>query len=94
MRSSLFALELLQRHCSERSSVAHATLRKLDDLPGDETRCGIVHHFQAQVSHTLWSAADILSMVSGSNACRDRNGRIGMVILHVPWLTQSKIKAT
>ena len=32
--------------------------------------------FRLNVSHTLWSAADILSMVSGSNACPDRNGRI------------------
>jgi hypothetical protein len=39
-----------------RSAAASRTppLRKLDDLPGDETRCGIVHHFQAQrVAHAL-----------------------------------------
>jgi hypothetical protein len=40
--SRLFVLELLQRHRFERGSVADATLRELDDLPGDETRCGIV----------------------------------------------------
>lgn len=36
----LFVLKLLQRHRSERSSVAHAPLCKHDDLPGNETCCG------------------------------------------------------
>jgi hypothetical protein len=38
----LFVLKLFQCHRSERSSIAHATLRKLDDLPGNEPRCGVV----------------------------------------------------
>ena len=36
----LFVLKLFQCHRSERSGIAHATLRKLDDLPGNETCCG------------------------------------------------------
>ncbi len=44
----LLVFELLQRHCSERSNVAHATLRKLDDLPSNEMRCGVVCYLQAQ----------------------------------------------
>jgi hypothetical protein len=46
--AQLFVLKLLQCHCSEHSNVAHATLRKLDDLLGNETRCGIVYYLQAQ----------------------------------------------
>ena len=46
--TQLFVLKLLQCHCSERGSVADATLRKLDDLPGNETRRGIVYYLQAQ----------------------------------------------
>jgi len=37
----LLVLKLLQCHGSERSSVAHAMLRKLDDLPGDENAAGM-----------------------------------------------------
>ena len=44
----LFVLKRFQGHRSERSSVAHATLREVDDLPGNETRCGIVYYLQAQ----------------------------------------------
>ena len=44
----LFVLELFQRHCAKRISVTHAALRKLNDLPSNETRCGIVYHLQAQ----------------------------------------------
>jgi hypothetical protein len=45
---TLVLLEVAQRHSSKRRDVAHATLGKLDDLLGNQTRLGSVSQFQAQ----------------------------------------------
>jgi hypothetical protein len=67
-----------------RSAAASRTPRCVSSMIFRATRrvAGSSTTFRLEVSHTLFRTSDMLSMVSGSNAWPDRNGRIGMTHPH------------